>query len=84
MNRGLAAALLLCQNKGVAQARSLGSLGAVAGKGWVGTCGCSMVSLGLHCCLFLSDSALSSSPDRQPLIAFLWSRVGAPVSLLCP
>lgn len=39
MNRGLAAALLLCQNKGVAQSGSFGSVGTLAGNGWMGAYG---------------------------------------------
>lgn len=58
MNRGLAAALLLCQNKGVGPGGSLVGLCDVAGRGWVGTCGYSTVSSALHCCLILSCSVL--------------------------
>lgn len=72
MNRGLAAALLLCQNKGreLRAALTWVGLGAAAGKGLVRACGAAgagRVPSGPLCCPFQSQ-CWSQLPGPEPLL----------------
>lgn len=69
MNRGLAAALLLCQNKGVGSGWEPWQCGYYSREGLDG---CLWVLHGVP----LSLSALSTSLDLEPLTAVLCCRVG--------
>lgn len=83
MNRGLAAALLLCQNKGVAQSGNFGSVGTLAGNGWMGAYEYCMVFLGFRCYFSPQSQGFKQLPKPRAshCLSLLQGRRSAP--LLC-